>query len=63
MPIPAYDLTLKSAHIFNLLEARGAISVTERVNFIKRIRNMAKEVGNKYLKSREIMGFPLMKKE
>ncbi len=63
LPIPAYDLTLKSAHIFNLLEARGAISVTERINFIKRIRNMAKEVGNKYLKSREIMGFPLMKKE
>jgi glycyl-tRNA synthetase alpha chain len=63
LPLPAYDHTLKSAHIFNLLEARGAISITERINYIKRIRAMAKEVGQKYLESRKKMGFPLIKEK
>ncbi len=60
LSIPAYDLTLKAAHIFNLLDARGAISVTERAAYIARIRNISKGVGNHYLKSREKLGFPLI---
>lgn len=60
LPIPAYDMTLKAAHIFNLLDARGAISVTERATYIGKIRNISKNVGNHYLKSREKLGFPLI---
>jgi len=60
LPIPAYDLTLKAAHIFNLLDARGAISVTERAGYIGKIRNISKNVGISYLKSREKLGFPLV---
>jgi glycyl-tRNA synthetase alpha chain len=60
LPIPAYDLTLKAAHIFNLLDARGAISVTERAAYIGKIRNISKNVGSHYLKSREKLGFPLI---
>ncbi len=60
LPIPAYDLTLKAAHIFNLLDARGAISVTERATYIGKIRNISKNVGSNYLKSREKLGFPLI---
>lgn len=63
LALPAYEITLKTAHIFNLLEARGAISITERAIFISRIRKMSKEVGAVYLKSREELGFPLLKKE
>ena len=59
LPIPAYDHTLKTAHIFNLLDARGAISVTERAIFIGRIRKISKGVGHYYFKSREKLGFPL----
>ena len=61
LPLPAYDYTLKSAHTFNLLEARGCISVTERAGYIKRIRDLSKQIGKKYLESRESLGFPLMK--
>ena len=61
LPLPAYDYTLKSAHTFNLLEARGCISVTERAGYIKRIRNLSKQIGKKYLESRERLGFPLVK--
>ena len=61
LPLPAYDYTLKSAHTFNLLEARGCISVTERAGYIKRIRNLSKQIGKKYLESRESLGFPLLK--
>ncbi len=60
LTIPAYEQTLKTAHIFNLLDARGAISVTERSIYIKKIRNLSKSVGNYYLKSREKLGFPLI---
>ena len=60
LPIPAYDLTLKAAHIFNLLDARGTISVTERASYIGKIRNISKNVGIHYLKSREKLGFPLV---
>ncbi|MAF82405.1 MAG: glycine--tRNA ligase subunit alpha [Proteobacteria bacterium] len=61
LPLPAYDYTLKSAHTFNLLEARGCISVTERAGYIKRIRDLSKQIGKKYLESRENLGFPLVK--
>ena len=61
LPLPAYDYTLKSAHTFNLLEARGCISVTERAGYIKRIRDLSKQIGKKYLESRESLGFPLVK--
>ncbi|MEW6623558.1 MAG: glycine--tRNA ligase subunit alpha [Bacillota bacterium] len=58
---PAYDYTLKCSHTFNLLDARGAISVTERTGYIHRVRDLAKEVAHGYVKQRERMGFPLIK--
>jgi len=60
--LPAYDYCLKCSHTFNLLDARNAISVTERTQFIARIRNLAKMCAEKYLKQREEMGFPLLKR-
>lgn len=61
--LPAYDQVLKCSHTFNLLDARGAISVTERTRYILRIRNLARQVAQLYLKQREAMGFPLLKSE
>jgi len=58
--LPAYDLCLKCSHTFNLLDARGAISVAERTAFIGRIRNLAKGCAAGYLKAREELGFPLL---
>ena len=60
--LPAYDYCLKCSHTFNILDARGAISVTERQGLIARVRNMARRVAEAYLKQREKMGFPLLKK-
>ncbi len=60
--LPAYDYCLKCSHTFNLLDARNAISVTERTLYIARIRNLAKACAEKYLKQREEMGFPLLKR-
>ena len=60
--LPAYDLCLKCSHTFNLLDARGAISVAERTAFIARIRNLAKGCATGYLKTSEALGFPLIKK-
>lgn len=60
--LPAYDYCLKCSHSFNLLDARGAISVTERTAYIGRIRNLARKCAHGYLKLREDMGFPLLKK-
>lgn len=60
--LPAYEYCLKCSHSFNLLDARGAISVTERTGFIGRIRNIARACAEGYLKQRENMGFPLIKK-
>jgi len=60
--LPAYDYCLKCSHIFNILEARGAISVTERTSFIGRIRELANLVARNYLKQREELGFPMMGK-
>jgi len=59
--LPSYDYVMKSSHAFNLLDARGAISVTERVKYIGRIREMAKTVAAAYLKKREELNFPLLK--
>ncbi len=61
--LPAYDMVMKCTHVFNLLEARGAISVTERTSYIQRVRNMAKKVASSYVKSRERLGFPLLEKK
>jgi glycyl-tRNA synthetase alpha chain len=60
--LPAYDHVLKCSHAFNLLDARGVISVTERTRYITRIRNLARQVAQLYLKQREELGFPLLKK-
>lgn len=59
--LPAYEFCLKCSHTFNLLDARGAISVTERTGYITRIRNLAQACGEGYLKQREAMGHPLLK--
>ena len=59
---PAYDYILKCSHTFNVLDARGAIGVSERASFIAKVRNMAKMVANTYVKQREEMGYPLLKK-
>lgn len=59
--LPAYEFCLKCSHTFNLLDARGAISVTERTGYITRIRNLARVCAETYLKQREQMGFPLLK--
>jgi glycyl-tRNA synthetase alpha chain len=59
---PAYDYCLKCSHTFNLLEARGAISVTERTQYIARVRNLARLCAEAYFQQRQSMGFPLMKK-
>ena len=59
--LPAYEYCLKCSHIFNLLDARGAISVTERTGYIARIRNLVRACAEAYLGQRETIGFPLMK--
>jgi glycyl-tRNA synthetase alpha chain len=59
--LPAYDYTLKCSHAFNLLDARGAISVTERTGFIGRVRNLARSCAHGYVQQREVMDFPLLK--
>ena len=60
LALPAYEQVLKAAHTFNLLDARGAISVTERAAYIGRIRNLAKAVAQSYFESRERLGFPML---
>lgn len=59
--LPAYDYCLKCSHTFNLLDARGAISVAERTRYIGRVRNLARLCAEGYLRLRENMGFPLLK--
>ena len=59
--LPAYEMVLKCSHIFNLLDARGAISVTERAAYIGRVRALARLVAQAYYESREKLGFPLVK--
>ncbi len=59
--LPAYEMVLRCSHVFNLLDARGAISVTERAAYIGRVRNLARQVAQAYFESRERLGFPLLK--
>lgn len=61
--LPAYDYVLKCSHTFNLLDARGAISVSERTGYIQRVRNLARKVATLYVKQREEMNYPLLKGE
>ncbi|OPY57763.1 MAG: Glycine--tRNA ligase alpha subunit [Pelotomaculum sp. PtaU1.Bin035] len=61
--LPAYDYVLKCSHAFNLLDARGAISVTERTGFIARVRNLARACAQAYVEQREAMGYPLLNRE
>ncbi len=60
---PAHELVLKCSHVFNMLDSRGAISVTERTNYIKRVRDLARLIANAYLTHREELGLPLLKGE
>jgi glycyl-tRNA synthetase alpha chain len=62
LPFPAYEQTMKASHIFNLLDARKAISVTDRARFIRRVRSMSQKVAQAYYESRERLGFPMLKK-
>ncbi len=62
LALPAYEQLLKAGHTFNLLDARGAISVTERAAYIGRIRNLARAVAQSYLESRARLGFPMAAK-
>jgi len=59
LPLPAYEMVLKASHTFNLLDARHAISVTERQRFILRVRTLARAVAQAYYESREALGFPI----
>ena len=60
LPLPGYEMILKAAHTFNLLDARGAISVTERAGYIGRIRALSRLVAQAYYDSREALGFPML---
>jgi glycyl-tRNA synthetase alpha chain len=60
--LPAYDYVIKLSHIFNILDARGAISVTERTGYITRIRKLARKLAIRYIEKREELGFPLLHK-
>jgi glycyl-tRNA synthetase alpha chain len=60
LPLPAYEMLIKASHVFNLLDARKAISVTERQRYILRIRQLAKAVAQIYYQAREALGFPLL---
>jgi glycyl-tRNA synthetase alpha chain len=63
LPLPGYEMVMKASHVFNLLDARHAISVTERQRYILRIRTLAKAVAKAYFNSRHKLGFPLASKE
>ncbi|MEK6791462.1 MAG: glycine--tRNA ligase subunit alpha, partial [Deltaproteobacteria bacterium] len=63
LSLPAYDYCLKCSHTFNLLDARGAISVAERTSFIGRVRALARSTAQIFLKTREDMGFRLLNRD
>ncbi len=63
LPLPAYEMVLKASHVFNLLDARHAISVTERQRYILRVRTMSRAVAEAYYAAREKLGFPIGKAE
>ncbi len=58
--LPAYDCVVKCSHLFNVLDARGAVSVSERTSYIARIRDLARQTAGAYVAGRELLGFPLM---
>ena len=62
LALPGYEMVMKCSHTFNLLDARGAISVTERAAYIGRVRALARQVAQAYFASREALGFPMLKK-
>lgn len=59
LPLPAYEKVMKASHVFNLLDARGAISVTERQRYILRVRALSRDVAKAYYAAREVLGFPM----
>ncbi len=61
--LPSFSYVLKCSHTFNLLDARGVISVTERTRYITKVRNLSRQIAMLYLKQRESLGFPLLKRE
>ena len=63
LPLPAYEMVLKASHTFNLLDARNAISVTERQRYILRVRTLSRQVAEAYYAAREALGFPMLTKE
>lgn len=63
LPLPAYEMVLKASHAFNLLDARKAISVTERQRFILRVRELSRSVAQTYFERRERLGFPMLKSQ
>ena len=63
LPLPGYEMILKAAHTFNLLDARGAISVTERAGYIGRIRALSRLVAQAYVDARAALGFPMLPEE
>ena len=63
LPLPAYEQALKASHTFNLLDARRAISVTERQRYILRVRALSKAAAEAYYKEREALGFPLCRNQ
>jgi len=60
LTLPAYDYCIKASHLFNLLDARGAISVTERTGYIARVRGLARQCAEGYMREREALGYPLL---
>jgi len=63
LPLPAYEQVMKASHAFNLLDARHAISVTERQRYILRVRTLSRAVAQAYFESREALGFPLLSQQ
>jgi len=61
LTLPAYDYCIKSSHVFNLLDARGAISVAERTGYIARVRALARQCAERYIEERAAMGHPLLR--
>ncbi|KTD61265.1 glycine--tRNA ligase subunit alpha [Legionella spiritensis] len=61
LPLPAYEMVMKASHCFNLLDARHAVSVTERQRFILRVRQLSRAVAQAYFDAREALGFPMLK--
>jgi glycyl-tRNA synthetase alpha chain len=59
--LPAYDYVVKCSHIFNILDARGAVSVSERTSYIARIRDIARQTAEAYVADRRRLGFPLLR--